>query len=484
MVSPAVTATLGLMAAAVGWTVGAAVPEVRAPFTALVGALVVVEVTVVRGALAVGDPDGGRGWMAVEALFLAAAVKVLHLVTLGVDASLEIARYPEGLVEIETVTGWMLALVVWALGHTTLHDVELLGYPGDGPGDPDPMDLLTRRFFRLGFVVVVVAAVAAVGLGGLVDVRRAPAVGTFLPVLAYFAVGLVGLGGADLRHETRQWRRDEARIDGDVPRRWRSTLVVVALIVAVAGVAVPPRSSGVGGLAPALTGIVTSLGRSAVDWFGFEFGDADRGARTDRRPPPVVEGTSRVGDRDADRIRDVSLLLLLAVAVGLAFVRFGVRRRGATVGRGGSVTAALGRLVRDAAVALWRALLALLRGAVSLATRDRPERSVAGGGRPVEGPDGWIPPDEVRRRVVGEYRAFLDDTRPVAGGREPSETSGEYGRRVAAILSDPGPVRRLTSLFDLARYTRRRLPPSTAVAAARAREEVRSQLDGDAPDLR
>lgn len=484
MVSPAVAATLGLMAAAVGWTVGAAVPDVRAPFSALVAGLVMVEVTVVRAALAAGDPDGGRGWMAVEALFLAVAVKLLHLVTLGSAASVEVARYPEGLVEIETVVGWVLALVVWALGHTTLHDVELLGYPGDGPGDPDPMDLLTRRFFRLGFVAVVVAAVAVVGLGGLVDVERAPAVGTFLPVLGYFAVGLVGLGGADLRHETRQWRRDEARIDGDVERRWRSTLAILALVVIVAGVAVPPRSSGVGGLAPALTGFVTTLGRSAVDWFGFEFGDADRGARTDRRPPPVIEGTSRVGDRDADRIRDVSLLLLLVGAVGLAFVRFGVRPRVAAGGRGGSVAVALGRLVRDAAVALWRALLAVLRGVGSLVTRDRPQRSVAGGEHQVDEPDGWIPPDEIRRRVVGEYRQFLDETRPVAGGRRPSETSGEYGRRVAAVLPDPGPVRRLTYLFDLARYTRRRLPPSTAVAATRALEQVRSQLGGDDPDLR
>ncbi len=485
MVNPGATVLLGLLAGTVGWTVGAAIPAVRAPFLALVGALVVVEVTAVRGALATGDPHAGRGWLWGEAVVLAVAVKAVHLFTLGTAAMAEIARYPQGFVEVETVTGWVVAGILWGLAHTTWRDVELLGYPGDGPGDPAPLQLLTRRFFRVGFLLALTGAVATVGVEGVVDLHREPATGPFLPVVGYFLFGLAGLGCAALRHGQRQWERDGARVDRDVGTRWRVTVAVVASFVVVAGLATPARVSAVGGLTPAVTELAAAFGRTAVDWFsGFERDGSDRDVPSRGAPPAVAGGSGRVGDPVGDRIRDVSLLAVLAAAAGLAFVRFGIRRRRDVPGRAGSVTAAVGRLVRDGLAALWRMLVSLVKAAKSLA-RPRAEPGAAPDRRQTHGPPGrWTPTDETRRRVVAEYRRFLTDTGVVAGPRRPSETSGEYAQRVAAVIADAGPVRRLTGLFDLARYTGRRLSESVAFDAAAAYRQVQSQLGGADRDLR
>ncbi len=482
MVKPATTAVLVVLAAASGWVVGSASPA-RPGYVALMSALVAVEATVIRIALGEGDADAGRGWMWVEAAGLAVGAKVVHLLTIGATAAtVELAT--GRLVDPETVTGWVVGGLVWGLAHASLHDFDLLGYPGDGPADPGPVVRLRARFFRVGFLLVVAGSVAVAGVGGIVDIDRAPIPGPLVPLLVYFVVGLASLGRSDLRHEEQQWRRDGARIDADLSSRWSGVLALVVGAVLVVGLAVPPRASGMGGLTPALTRVAAGLGRSAVDWLS-GFGDGGATGRPGDGSPAssaLPAAGSRRGDPGADLVRDVAMLLVLAAGLGLAFIRFERRRGGDVRGSAGSVLAALWRLVRDGFVALVRALVRLFRGVGSLLGG---KGEVAARPGVVEGGDGgWVPPDEIRRRIAAEYRGFLATTGTVVGTRRPAETSGEYAARVAEQIPDPGPVRRLTGIFDLARYTRRSLPSVSADEAAEARRRVETQFGGEGHGLR
>lgn len=483
MVKPATTWVVILLAANVGWVVGAATPA-RPGFVALVAMLVVGEVAVTRIALGEGDAEAGRGWAWIEFLGLVVGVQVVHLLTVGTAAASELAA--GRLVEPETVTGWVVGGLVWGLAHATLRDVELLGYPGDGPGEPGPVERLRGRLFGVGFVLAVVGSVAVVGVGGVVDIDRAPAAGPMLPVLAYFTVGIFALGRAAFRHEERQWARDGARVDPDVDGRWNGMLALVVGTVLVVGLAVPPRTSGMGGLTPALTRLAASIGSAAFDWFEGPGADGSGGSVADgpsSGPVRVVERrVSRRGDRGADLVRDISMLVVLAAGLGLAFIRWERRKGGGVRGRAGSLGRALWRLVRDGLVALVRALARLLRGAGTMLGRVAVDRSTPAetGGEDLR----WVPPDEVRRRVVAEYRSFLAEAEPAVGTRRPSESSGEFGDRVAALLADPGPVRRLTGVFDLARYTRRPLTPSAVDEAATARAELTGRFGGEGSEVR
>jgi hypothetical protein len=124
---------------------------------------------------------------------------------------------------------------------------------------------------------------------------------------------------------------------------------------------------------------------------------------------------------------------------------------------------ALGAFLKD----LGKLLMSFFRArSTGEAARDRHSRSGA-----TIAP-GWSPADPLRRRIAGEYRAFLTAARQRMGPIPGTETPSELARRIEAAEESGSALEVLTGIYELARFSRQVLDESDVRQAQEARATI------------
>lgn len=483
--SPAV-ALVGMLATLAGWVAGEAVGgPVRPWFVAVVGGIVAMEVAAVRPAV---DRVGGTGvdratmrvWRRGELLALVVGVKALHVVTALPDSAAELTRIPSGLVDSETVTGWLFGLAVWVLVNATLDDLDAIERGvEEGRGSVARIRL---RVTGTSVLVIAASAFGTVGMDGLLDLDRR-ASGT-VPVagVLYVVAAIVGQSRFALRAEVGRWSRDGASVDPDVAVRWRRLAGSVVLVVVLVGVAVPlvTRTASslpvaavtrAGGLGDWLMRTVDGIGDLQAPDRGSDGGeDARRAPEPDPVPDPEMPSW----------FDEVVLWTFVGMVFAWVVLRAGRTRARRRIVEGEAPP--WGRVVLEAMRVLWATVLGVLRGilglvrdagsAVASRVRRRGVRPV--GVASVARPRPPLPDDPVRARIYVAHRRFVRAAGERFGRRKPPETPREFAGRVRGVA--PGAVDSITGLYETARYSNHLLPGDDAGRAEEAADRVERSL--------
>jgi len=155
------------------------------------------------------------------------------------DVLVDIQTWPRNLLVVldpETTTAFILALLFWGASTRTVSDLERIGEPLERHRRyVPPMESLTSRFFWGGAVLLIVAGLTRVGIAALLDLRHPSVPGLVLNVLVYFLLGLVMLGQVQFTRLRKQWQAQKIKIAGEVTGRWvRYSLAFIGLAALLA----------------------------------------------------------------------------------------------------------------------------------------------------------------------------------------------------------------------------------------------------------
>lgn len=447
------TFSMLVLAACAGWTLAVAFEEVSRPYLA----------TVCAGTILVG-----AGFRMVDAS---------RLRWLAAGETLAVIAVPLGVYAIGSVTGPLAAssllagliasFAVWLIAAITITDIEAVTEPTDlVEGVSGALGRVTTRLLLVGMALMI--AIVA-GHGGLAPVTTARTVlsGLVPPFLLYWLVGLSGLASLNRSRLLARWKRDRSKIDGDFGQRWRTAAALWLLAATTLAVAMSVIARPVLDLAHTI--VANGLGRLADLLARSMEGDPplanpSGGSQTVVTPPPT---TAVNPVTPPPQWFDLFLLLAAGAIFAFAFVVF--RRR--VKARGASPS----RVLWSALKAMWKTLWGMLkelglmlwslfRGRTG---RDKARDRGRGAG-PVPSP-GWTPTDPWRRRIAGEYRAFLSAARRRSGPLPVAETPSELARRIEAADPDNPSVGVLTGIYELARFSEHSLDESIARQAHEAR---------------
>jgi hypothetical protein len=145
-------------------------------------------------------------------------------------------RYPLNVIDPETMTAFILAVLSWWASTQTVRDMERLSEPPERSRYyVPPKESLTNRFFTGGVILLLIAGVNRIGIAELLNLRRPSVPGLILNVLVYFLVGLVMLGQTQFTRLRNQWQAQKIKIADELAGRWvRYSLIFVGLATLVA----------------------------------------------------------------------------------------------------------------------------------------------------------------------------------------------------------------------------------------------------------
>jgi len=451
------TVSLMLLAACFGWTVAVSFDGVSSPYLATVSAATVMV---------------GAGFRMVDASrlrWLAAGEAVAVLaVPVGIFAVGSIGGLLD---ESSLLAGLLSALAVWLVASITITDIDAVTEPTDlVESVSGALGRITTRLFLVGMLLMI-SIVAGHGSLAPVAAARPIQAGMVVPFLLYWIVGLGGLASLNRWRLLARWKRDRSHIDTDLGERWR---LAAALWVAVGAVLcllwwwIGRPLLGLGHT------VATSAVRGLTGFVGRLLGvdpptanPAGPSQTTVVTPPP----TSSVNPvTPPPEWFDLFLLLIAGTIFAFAFVAFRRRVRARAIADSSmlwralrATWGALGEFLKE----LGRLLKSFFRArSIDDAARDRQFRS-----RATTAP-GWSPSDPLRRRIAGEYRAFLTAARQRMGPISGTETPSELARRIeAADESDPA-LGALTGIYELARFSLQPLDESLVRRAQEARATI------------
>lgn len=449
------------MAALAGASIATLSPTTRGWLVALTAGLVAFEAAALRTRLdSDGDPAVVRAWRRLELVAIPFGVLLVQFLTgtvVGIEFGIAVA----------------VGFATWVLVNATLTDVDAIERAIDVTDGMSPLHRIRLRFTATGTVVVLCAAVGAVGVDGLLDLSR-PAAGVWSAApLGYFIVGLLAIGVTSRLAEERRWERDGASVDTAVHVRWlRVVLITVGLTGSVAIVVSAVRSGAtslpVNGLA--LTGRFGAwiADRAARLQAVIDEGAADVDAGDSSAAAPAPDFTP--ADPVAPWLGDVALWVFIALVFGFAMGAGRNWRRRVLEDTPGGVSPwemlrLLGRAVLGLLVDLWAAV----RGFFVRTSRGTVAAHDPNSVSPFPRRRRWDPGDSVRRRIATAYRrAVLVASTSHDPPRRP-ETPREFAGRVADARLD-----RVTWVFEEARYSDHILTESDASTAESAADELDS----------
>jgi hypothetical protein len=454
-------ATLALLAGLAGASIAALSASIRPWVVALTAAVMAFETVALRSRFHDGpDPFSTRLWRRLELVGLVVGVKFLQVLS-GSSA----------LVDLEFGIAVATGLAVWGLANATLTDLDAIERAIEVTEGSSPLQRIRLRFMAIGLLGVVCAAFGAVRLDGFLDMQRSAAASWSPAPLAYFLIGLVALGMTSRMTEDRRWRRDGAVIDGQVPGRWRSAVLLTVGFLGVFGALVQSVTTGVSAAPVSGLGATGRLGAWLVDRtndlravLDAADGTAEVGGESVSASPPEFDLAEPV----APWLGDVALWGFLALIFASAIYR-GLNRRAIEVGGDEA-----GLRARDVMRMVWRAFVAFVTGFLKrlrrFLGRERSDRETSGG-RTGWRDDStwWVPNDPIRRRIAIAYRRAVDAIAPDHGPRRHPETPRELAGRVA----DDRFVT-VTSVFEEARYSIHVLTDSDATRAETAADDLDS----------
>lgn len=448
------TLPLLLLAACAGWTVAVPFDRVSTPYLAAVGAATVV----VEAGFRMVDASRLR-WLAAGETVAVVAVPV------GTFAVGSIGGRLDG---SSLLAGLLTAFAVWLVGAITITDIDAVDEPTDlVEGVSGALGRITTRLLAVGMLLM---TFLVAGHGGLapVTVSRPIQAGLLVPFLSYWVVGLGGLASLNRSRLLARWKRDRSQIDADLVERWRTVAALwMAVGVVVSGlwwwIGRPVLGLGHTLATSAVRGIDGLVGRLlGVDLP--EAGPSDPFPTTAATLPPAGPVNPVTPPPEW-----FELFLLLIAGTIFAFALVGFRRR--VKARGDSGSSMLWRALR----ASWHVLGAFLKelgrilrsilrvrsiGDASRKRRSRPGATTA---------PGWSPSDPFRRRVAGEYRAFLEAARLRFGPIARTETPSELARRIEAADEDNAAFGVLTGIYEVARFSLQPLDEGLVRQAQEAR---------------
>ena len=451
------TVSLLLLAACAGWSVAVAFDGVSSPYLATVGAA-----TVLIGA-GFRMVDAGRlRWLAAGETLAVIAVPIGIFAVGSIGGSLD---------ESSLLAGLATAFAVWLVASITITDIEAVTEPTDlVEGVSGALGRITTRLLLVGMLLMI-ALVA--GHGGLAPVTAARPIqaGLVVPFYLYWIVGLSGLASLNRSRLLARWKRDRSQIDSDLGERWRTAAglwVAVGVVLSVLWwwIGRPPLGLGHTVATTAVRGLTGFVGRL----LGVELPTANQSgpSQTTAVTPPPASSVNPV--TPPPEWFDLFLLLIAGTVFAFAFVVFRLRVRARGVSDSSMFWRVLG--VTWAALAaflaeLGRLLMSFFRArSIDDAARDRQSRSGA-----TTAP-GWSPSDPLRRRIAGEYRAFLTAARQRMGPIPGTETPSELARRIEAADESDAALLALTGIYELARFSRQPLDESLVRQAQDARATI------------
>lgn len=451
---------LAMLASLAGASIAAVSPSVRPGIVAVAAGAMAFETALLRPRLDdAADSRLAATWRRVELVGLVVGVKLLQTLAGTTE-----------LFDLEFGLAAGVGVLVWGFVNSTLTDLGAIDRAIELTDGMTPLQRIRLRWVALGFLAVACAAGGAVGLDGLLDLERGAAAAWSSAPLAYFVVGLAGLGGVSRMTEDRRWRRDGAAIDPHVARHWLRSVLVTVLALGLVGAVLQAWTTGV--TAVPVRGLAASgrFGswlseraaglRAGVD----SSGPAGGGAGDPVPAPPVFE----VAEPAAPWLGDVALWVFVGLIFAFAVFRGRQRRTGVPadaapgLGLGGAM-----RLVWTAlfsfVAGLWAGVRRVL-GRVAAAGQDRvsPGRGSVGTG------NRWDPLDPIRRRIAAAYRVAVAAAAAGHGPPGPPETPREFAGRV-----DDDRLTTVTEVFEEARYSNHLLTDSDAQTAESAATKLR-----------
>ena len=456
------TVSLLLLAACAGWTMAVPFDRVSSPYLGSVGAATVL---VVAGFRMV---DASRlRWLAAGETLAVIAVPVGVFAVGSITGSLD---------EFSFLAGLVAAFVVWLLAAITISDIEAVTEPTDlVEGLSGALGRITSRLLLVGMLLMIVLVA---GHGGLAPVTRARPIqaGLVIPFLLYWMVGLGGLASLNRSRLLARWKRDRSQIDADLGERWRTAAALWVAVGAFGSVlwwwiGRPPLGLGHTVATTGVRGLTGFVGRL----LGADLPTANPSgpSQTTVVPPPPTNSVNPV--TPPPEWFDLFLLLIAGAIFAFAFVVF--RRR--VQARGASDSSMFWRALR----ATWDALGVFLKELGKLLKsffKSRANRAAARDHRPRSGttiPPGWSPVDPIRRRIAGEYRAFLTATRERIGPIPSTETPSELARRIEDAETSKAALGVLTGIYELARFSLQPLDESVVRQAQEARATIVGRWD-------
>ena len=451
------TLSLLVLAARSGWTVAVPFDGVSRPYLAAVAAATVV----VEAGFRMVDASRLRWLAAGETL-------AVTLVPVGIFAVGSIGGRLDG---SSLLAGLLTAFAVWLVGAITITDIDAVDEPTDlVEGVSGALGRITTRLFLVGMLLM---AFLVAGHGGLAPVAapRPIEAGLLVPFLIYWVVGFGGLASLNRSRLLARWKRDRSQIDADLAGRWRTAAALGVAAGAVVSVlwwwiGRPPLGLGHTVATAGVRGMTGLVGRL----LGVDLPDAGPSGPSPTTPvtPPPASSVNPV--TPPPEWLDVFLLLIAGTIFAFGLVAF--RRR--VTERGVPDSSMLWRALR----ASWHALGEFLRelgrmlrsifGIRSTGEASRGRRSRPGS----TAPPGWSPSDPFRRRIAGDYRAFLGAARLRMGPIARTETPSELAGRIAAAEEDNAALSALTGIYELARFSLQPLDEALVIQAQEARAAI------------
>lgn len=177
----------------------------------------------------------------VEFAMLFTLLKVGHYLAQGwaaqgwTDVLAEIQAWPRqplSVLDPETMSAFVLALLSWHAATQTVRDLERLDQPiiRSMPLMIPPMQTLSERFFWGGAVLLIASGLVRIGVAALLKMKWPSVPGLVLNALVYFLLGLVMLGQVHFATLRRAWRAQEIRVGAELSSDWvRYSLALIGL---------------------------------------------------------------------------------------------------------------------------------------------------------------------------------------------------------------------------------------------------------------
>lgn len=384
-----------------------------------------------------------------------------------------------------TLLSFGFVAACWVAATWTAQDLEALsGPPESYRGYIPPADLLRKRFYAGGVVLMLGAGLSRVEVARLTDLERPGVPGIVLNVLVYFALGVVMLGQMQYTTLTRRWTAQGASVGAGMGRRWvRYSVVFLALTALLAFLL--PTGYTVGLLDVglyvltfliALVQFLVALILAPFLWLLSLFGIGGGGSGVPPPPARLPSPPPTTGGAEFNLLDLLRNILFWALALGiLVYVaRLALRNRS-------GLRAALGRLGPMRFLAnVWTAALRRLRGYAGAVAARLPTRA-----RLPTAPDGAprrpglfrrvgsLPPrEQIRYYYLDTVRRAAREGHPRRMSQSPREYEQELGPRLEESRPELGG---LTSAFEEARYS-----PHPVESSQAERARTRWQRLGDA----